>query len=47
MFGRPGSDARGDAEVLRRIIDEYANSPESVQGIGVAADLEARHPADR
>jgi hypothetical protein len=32
--------ACGDAEVLRKIIDAYANSPESVQGIGVAADLE-------
>jgi hypothetical protein len=32
--------ARGDAEALRRILDEYESSPESVKGVGVAADLE-------
>jgi hypothetical protein len=30
---------RGDVEVLRRILEEYASSPESVKGVGVAADL--------
>ena len=30
---------RGDAETLRRILEEYESSPESVQGEGVAADL--------
>ena len=30
---------RGDAETLRRILEEYECSPESVQGAGVAADL--------
>jgi hypothetical protein len=31
---------RGDAETLRRILQEYESSPESVRGVGVAADLE-------
>jgi hypothetical protein len=31
--------ARADAETLENIIQEYASSPESVQGVGVAADL--------
>lgn len=31
--------ARDDANTLRSIVEEYANSPESVQGVGVAADL--------
>jgi hypothetical protein len=30
---------RGDAETLRRILEEYESSPESVKGEGVAADL--------
>ncbi len=30
---------RGDAETLRRILEEYESSPESVQGEGVAVDL--------
>ena len=30
---------RGDAETLRRILEEYESSPESVRGEGVAADL--------
>lgn len=30
---------RGDAETLRRILEEYECSPESVRGAGVAADL--------
>lgn len=30
---------RGDAAALRRILEEYENSPESVKGVGVAADL--------
>lgn len=30
---------QGDAETLRNILQEYENSPESVQGVGVAADL--------
>jgi sulfur relay (sulfurtransferase) DsrC/TusE family protein len=30
---------RGDAAALRRILEEYESSPESVQGVGVAADL--------
>ena len=30
---------RGDAETLRRILEEYESSPESVKGVGVAADL--------
>lgn len=29
----------GNVDVLRRILDEYESSPESVQGAGVAADL--------
>ena len=32
--------ARGDAETLKRILEEYESSPESVKGVGVAADLE-------
>lgn len=32
--------SRGDMEALRRILAEYKSSPESVQGTGVAADLE-------
>jgi hypothetical protein len=31
---------RGDAGTLRRILEEYESSPESVRGQGVAADLE-------
>jgi hypothetical protein len=30
---------RGDVEMLRQILEEYASSPESVKGVGVAADL--------
>jgi hypothetical protein len=30
---------RGDVDALRRILEEYEASPESVQGTGVAADL--------
>ncbi len=30
---------RGDANALRRILEEYESSPESVRGIGIAADL--------
>jgi len=30
---------RGDADALRRILKEYESSPESVRGIGVAAEL--------
>jgi hypothetical protein len=30
---------RGDVDALRRILEEYESSPESVQGTGVAADL--------
>jgi hypothetical protein len=30
---------RGDTEALRRILAEYESSPESVKGVGVAADL--------
>jgi len=30
---------RGDADGLRRILDEYESSPESVRGAGIAADL--------
>jgi sulfur relay (sulfurtransferase) DsrC/TusE family protein len=30
---------RGDAAALRRILEEYESSPESVKGVGVAADL--------
>jgi predicted nucleic acid-binding Zn-ribbon protein len=31
--------SRGDAEGLQRILDEFGNSPESVQGEGVGAEL--------
>lgn len=31
---------RGDAEAMRKIIEEYESSPESVKGTGVTADLE-------
>jgi hypothetical protein len=31
---------RGEADTLRKILDEYASSPESVKGGGVAAELE-------
>ncbi len=31
---------RGDVAALRRILEEYESSPESVKGVGVAADLE-------
>jgi hypothetical protein len=31
---------RGDADALRKILQEYKSSPESVKGEGVAADLE-------
>ncbi len=31
--------ARGDAETLKRILEEYESSPETVKGTGVAADL--------
>lgn len=30
---------RGDAKALRRILEEYESSPESVRGAGIAADL--------
>ena len=30
---------RGDADALRRILEEYESSPESVRGAGIAADL--------
>lgn len=30
---------QGDADALRRILEDYNSSPESVKGIGVAADL--------
>jgi hypothetical protein len=30
---------RGDADELRRILEEYESSPEAVQGTGIAADL--------
>jgi hypothetical protein len=30
---------RGDAEALRRILEEYESSPESVRGAGIGADL--------
>lgn len=30
---------RGDAESLRRILEEYESSPESVRGAGIGADL--------
>jgi DnaJ-domain-containing protein 1 len=30
---------RGDADPLRRILEEYESSPESVRGAGIAADL--------
>jgi hypothetical protein len=30
---------RGDAEAIRRILDEYESSPESVRGAGIGADL--------
>src|ERR1035438_4594398 len=29
---------RGDADALRRILEEYEGSPESVRGAGIAAD---------
>ncbi len=31
---------RGDADALRKILDEYKSSPESVKGDGAAADLQ-------
>jgi hypothetical protein len=31
---------RGDADALRKILDEYRSSPESVSGKGAAADLQ-------
>lgn len=31
---------RGDAEVLRKVLEEYRHSPESVEGDGATADLE-------
>jgi hypothetical protein len=31
---------RGDVEDLKRILEEYESCPESVRGVGVAADLE-------
>src|SRR5271157_3136022 len=33
------SYARGDAATLKRILEEYESSPETVKGTGVAADL--------
>jgi len=32
--------ARGDADALRKILEEYKSSPESVKGEGAAADLQ-------
>ena len=32
--------SRGETDTLRKILDEYASSPESVKGVGVAAELE-------
>jgi hypothetical protein len=32
--------SRGETDTLRKILDEYARSPESVEGIGAAAELE-------
>jgi peptidoglycan hydrolase CwlO-like protein len=34
-----GAYQRGDTEALRRILEEYERSPESVRGAGIAADL--------
>jgi hypothetical protein len=34
-----GAYQRGDLEALRRVLEEYENSPESVQGKGLTADL--------
>jgi len=31
--------SQGDADALQRILDEFGNSPESVQGEGVGAEL--------
>jgi hypothetical protein len=31
--------SQGDAEALQRILDEFGNSPESVRGEGVGAEL--------
>lgn len=31
---------RGDADALRKILEEYKSSPESVKGVGITADLQ-------
>jgi acetolactate synthase small subunit len=31
--------SQGDTDALRRVLDEFGNSPESVQGEGVGAEL--------
>jgi hypothetical protein len=40
MKAATGAHSRGDVESLREILQEYASSPESVQGVGTAADLQ-------
>lgn len=39
MAGANAAYQRGDADALRRILEEYESSPESVRGVGIAADL--------